>query len=606
VGEGALHRPAIGAHRLLGDGRSAALLRPDGEVDWWCAPDVDSPPLLWSLLDAGGAAARWQGARLACWSGHPAGRTATTVLRVGGRRVEVMDGLLEGEAGPTLVRLARCAGADLDVVHELAVSGFDADWGSWDAGRSVVDAKTVQVAGGTSSGDGRWLRTVLRAPAGRWAALVVAVGADTVEPDGEALAGRLAALAAEDDASLAGARLPASHPERAADALRVLEACTYRPTGAVVAAPTTSLPEAPGADRQFDYRYSWVRDASLAISVASLVGRRDAAGRYLAFARGLAAGGGAPTTPCTDVRGEPVPAEREVGGVAGWAGSRPIRVGNAAAGQVQHDSLGLLAEAVSVYLQTGGRLDHDTWDLVRAIADQAAGAGDGPSNGIWERRDPQALVSADIGRWLALDRAVWIARGWRPWARRRHWRRHRDAIRERVLGALLPDGGLPQSYGGDSSADASSLMVVIFGMLGRRDPRAARLVDATLARLGAGPFLYRYEPGGPDGFSGVEGAFVPVSWWAVAALAAVGRVDEAGRRADEMCAALPRLLSEEVDPGSGESLGNVPLVWSHAEAARAMYLLDAARLRSRYGAAGLWAWRIGRYVRLRCGRGPGR
>ena len=231
-------------------------------------------------------------------------------------------------------------------------------------------------------------------------------------------------------------------------------------------------------------------------------------------------------------------------------------------------------------------------------ADRACRATAAPTSGIWELREAQALISADIGRWLTLDRAIWIARGWRPRARRGHWKRARGAVRERVLAALLPDGGLPQAYGG-TSPDASALMAVIFGMLGPRDPRAGRLVTATLRHLEAGPFLYRYPPGGDDGFHGREGAFVPVSWWAVAALATVGRVDQASRRADDLCAALPRLMAEEVDPLSGESLGNAPLVWSHAEAARALYVLDAAILRARFGPAGLWTWRLARYLRLR-------
>ncbi len=211
-------------------------------------------------------------------------------------------------------------------------------------------------------------------------------------------------------------------------------------------------------------------------------------------------------------------------------------------------------------------------------------------------------MSGDIGRWLALDRAVWIARGWRPLARRRHWKQARQQIRQRVLEALSADGRLPQSYGDSGGADAAPLMAALFGMFDRGDDRARRVVDATIEDLEAGPFLYRYEPGG-DGFSGREGAFVPVSWWVVAALAATGRVDEARRRADALCAALPRFMAEEVDPESGAALGNVPLVWSHIEAARALYILDAAQLRHRYGPAGLWAWRIGRYLRLRWGRG---
>ena len=141
-------------------------------------------------------------------------------------------------------------------------------------------------------------------------------------------------------------------------------------------------------------------------------------------------------------------------------------------------------------------------------------------------------------------------------------------------------------------------MAAVFGMLKGDDERARRLVDATIDDLEAGPMLYRYEPGG-DGFQGREGAFVPVSWWAVAAMAKTGRIDEARGRADALCALLPRLMPEEVDPDSGSAMGNIPLVWSHMEAARALYVLDAAQLRRRYGLLGLWAWRITRYLQLR-------
>ncbi|MBW3573749.1 MAG: hypothetical protein KY450_02645 [Actinobacteria bacterium] len=497
------------------------------------------------------------------------------------------------------MRLVRANDADLEVTHELALGGFDQAWGTWDGPKCLLDSAVVTVAGGMSQATGRSLTTILRAPRGSWAALVIGLDVALSDPDGERLAGRLSTVEADSRSVLERTRLPRHHPERAADALAVLEACTYRATGSVVAAPTTSLPEAPGADRQFDYRYSWLRDASLGISVAALLGNPSGAERYLRFVVGLNDGGEAPTSPVTDVRGRPVPDEREVQGVSGWAGSRPIRVGNDAGAQVQHDALGLLLEGISVHLQTGASLDDDTWRLVRAAADQAASATPAPTSGIWELREPRDLLSADIGRWICLDRAIWIARGWRPRARRRHWKRARQAIRQRVLGAIDGDGGLPQAYDGAPGPDASALMAVVFGMLSRRDPRADRLVQATIDRLGTGPFLYRYQPGGDDGFSGKEGVFLPVCWWAVSALATVGRLDEARARADELCARLPRLLSEELDPETGESLGNVPLVWSHAEAARAMYVLDAAALRARFGTPVLLAWRIVRYVRLR-------
>ncbi len=592
--------PPSGSHRVLGDGRSSALLTPGAEVDWWCAPSLDSPPVLWSLLDPGGARAGWPGARLVEAAAEPAGPSTRTTLALGRTRIEVWDGLLpiSGD-GSALVRLVRTLDEPVEVVHELTAGGFDGPVGRWSNTAARLADVEVHLTGGRIAIGPDGVATTRLLVTTDWTPVVVSCG-QPVGADPAALAHALRQTETAQRSALGRALLPRHHPERAREALAVLEACTDRGSGAIVAAPTTSLPEVPGADRQFDYRFTWLRDASLAASVASLLGDGEAAERHLSFVHRMAGGDAVPAHPMSDIRGGPVPQEREVEGVSGWASSSPVRVGNAAGDQVQLDALGLLLEAISVYLQTGGSLDDDTWRLVSRVADHAADGDDPMSNGIWELREARPLVSADIGRWIALDRAVWIARGWRPLSRRRRWKRARKAARDRVIAAIRPDGSLPQAYDDDhASLDASGLMAVLFGLLDRDDPRAGAVVDTTIAGLGAGPFLYRYQPGGDDGFAGSESTFTPTSWWAAAALAQTGRLSEAQARVDALCAGLPALLAEELDPASGASLGNVPLVWSHIEAARTMYILDAEALRARYGTAGLWAWRLGRYISLR-------
>ncbi|CAN5171971.1 glycoside hydrolase family 15 protein [soil metagenome] len=592
--------PPIGGHRLLSSGRSIALVTSDGVVDWWCAPEPDDPPLLWRLLDPRGAAACWDRARVSQPAEAPAGPSLCSTLSIDGARVSARDGLVELGGATCLVRLVRSLAVPVTITHRLELGGFDGDVAIPDAAGAWLGHERAHLlgAGATTTVDGSTLVTEVAAASDAWNGLVVALGVDPIPGLGEILDAldEADARAAEE---LRQARLPRHHPERVRAALAVLGAATYQPTGAVLAAATTSLPEAVGADRQFDYRYSWLRDAALASSVASLLGNHHGARRYLAFVRSTIGADGLPAAPLVDVRGRPSPEEREVPGVAGWGGSRPVRVGNAAAGQIQHDAYGLVVEAVSVHLQTGGSLDDTTWRMVRAIADHAATAERLPPHGMWELRQPRDLVSADIGRWIALDRAIRIGRLLRPRTARRQWRRARRDCRDRVFAALDEHGGLPQAYGDDYRPDASSLMASLFGLLGPRSEASRRLVDTTIADLEAGPFLYRYEPGSDDGFDGAEGTFLPMAWWAVAALAVTGRVDQARQRADELCAALPALLPEQIDPVDGTALGNVPLVWSHMELARAIYVLDAASLRRRWGPLGLGVWRIARYTTLR-------
>ena len=576
----------------------AALIGPDAAVEWWCTPRLDSPPVLWRLLDDAGGAATWRDAKPVRAIGGPAGPCARTLVEVDGQPVSCWDGLVRIHGEPVLVRLVRAVRSPVELTHELTAAVFDPHA---TVGEHLVRAH-CETGEQRAAGAGV-VHTVLTACPDRWQAVVLQRSTVPAPPTDVARLRELlraAADAAEERAHACG--VVSSHRDRVETSLNVIDACTEPTTGAVVAAPTTSVPEVLGADRNFDYRYAWVRDASLAGSVAALLGRPERTHRHLGFLLDRCLSCEGVPVPVTDVAGEPVPPERELPHVAGLAGSRPVRVGNAAGEQVQLDGAGFVAEAVWVLLATGGGYRRDAYRVVVGLADHVAARPPEPSAGIWEQRERSAVTSADVGRWLLFDRALRLRRWHEPWAwrRRRRWQRALDEARSRLVASLLPGGVLPLDHGG-TDPDGAGLLLVVLGLLDRRDPRAHRLVDDTIEALGTGgdpsTALRRYPPWVQVGFQGTESAFVPVSWWAVGALARLDRGAEAHALADRLCGAIPGLQPEMLDVEGDGSLGNTPLVWSHAEAARALYLLRVADLRARWGPAAAAAWQGHRVVR---------
>jgi GH15 family glucan-1,4-alpha-glucosidase len=370
---------------------------------------------------------------------------------------------------------------------------------------------------------------------------------------------------------------------------RVLKGLTYRPTGAIVAAPTTSLPEAVGGERNWDYRYAWIRDASLTLEALYIGACSDEAEEFVSFMTSSA--GGRATDRSLQIMygiaGEHDLTERELPHLRGWRDSAPVRVGNGAWGQTQLDVYGELLNSFYLYRERLGDLHPEIQRFVADLANTAARRWRETDAGMWEMRgEPRHHLSSKVLCWAALDRAIALAPQLSEHAAVERWTAGRDEIREAILtrGWSEARRAYAQSFDSDE-LDAAQLLMPILGFLPATDERMRSTIDAIADGLTEDGLVLRYrntEGLNADGLTGEEGTFVICSFWLVCALAKAGEVDRAEALFDKLVSYTNDLglLAEQIDTSTGELLGNFPQAFSHIGLITAAWEIDKARGRA--------------------------
>ena len=606
----------IGDHALLSDRHSSALVDTSGSVEWLSFPRFDSPSVFGRLL--GADAGHWQVRPVGEWRSSRRYLDRTLVLETtfttDAGTLVVTDLLALGEDNGghrlgtgvphLLVRRLACVAGSVEV---------EVDYRPRPEYGLVVPLLAAVGGGVTARGGAEWL--VLTCPVALDVDAGKATGRFTMS-DGESLHLALHRSTLEQTAAhvwsqealadvvtrtvaawVSWSQLHQGYDGPWADLVhhsgRVLQGLSFQPSGAIVAAATTSLPEGVGGERNWDYRYSWVRDASFTMEALWVAACPDEADDFFAFmttaaasSLGPGAGGRQALQIMFGVGGEHDLTERELPHLEGWRDSRPVRVGNGAWGQAQIDVYGELLGAAHRLADQIGTLDEQTRAFLVACADTAAQRWREKDQGIWEvRGDPQHFLYSKVMCWVALDRAVALADLLHATDRVPAW----TAVRDEIHDMVLRDGWSDEAkaftqYVGSTELDASNLMMAIVGFLPPDDPRLLATIDATEERLtDHRGLVYRYRTeGGVDGLPGDEGTFLLCTFWLAQALALSGQVERAEAVFARAVAFVNDvgLLAEEVDGETGELLGNFPQAFSHIGLVNAAWAITEARRRA--------------------------
>jgi GH15 family glucan-1,4-alpha-glucosidase len=599
---------AIADHALLSDRHSAALVTLDGSVDWLCFPRFDSPSVFGRLLgdEAGHWSIRAVGADTASRRYLDRTMVLETIHRTPTGVLTVLDALCTGpgnrdhELGVNvphlLLRVVTCTKGNVDVAMEYAPRP---EYG-------VIHPLLEEVDGGVSAMGGADV-LVMSSPR------PVVIDGSTVTAtfalrDGESAsfalhhcmrADRAVARVwpeVEVDARLhdtisaweSWSRLHQAYEGPWRDLVhqsgRVLQALSFQPTGAICAAATTSLPETEGGARNWDYRYSWVRDASFTIEALWVAACPDEANEFFDYMSTSAAGSvvrGDDLQIMFGIGGEHDLTERELPHLPGWRNSAPVRVGNGAWKQRQIDVYGELLNAMYRLSDQVTDLSPATKRFLVTLADTAAVRWKDKDQGIWEiRGEPRDFVYSKLMCWVALERAIALADRLDAHHKVDEWKQTQDEIHEAIVTKGWSDeaNSFTQAFG-SPDLDASNLMMALIGFLPADDPKMLATIDATAERLtDERGLVYRYRA--HDGLDGEEGTFLLCTFWLAQALAMSGQPERAHEVFERAVAFVNDvgLLAEEVDPASGELLGNFPQAFSHIGLVNAAWaILQAER-----------------------------
>jgi GH15 family glucan-1,4-alpha-glucosidase len=599
----------IADYGLLADCNSAALVDRDGSVGWLCLPRYDSAAVFAQILDptAGHWAIRPTGAYQIERRYLPGTLVIETTFTTQTGSVMLTDAMafVEGQrhheigfSAPHLVlRSVRGVVGAVELELELAPRPeyglvtplFRATDGG---GRTFGGPNQVVVSCGVPC---TIEEATMRARFSVSAGEQVGFALQWSPPEGPApdpFAPERVAARIED--TVAGWRsweaehdiYEGPHRELVRVSSRVLKGLTYRPTGAIVAAPTTSLPETVRGERNWDYRYSWIRDASLTLAALYIGTCSDEANEFVSFMTSSAGGRASERSLqiMYGVGGEHDLTERELSHLRGWRDAAPVRVGNGAWGQTQLDVYGELLDSIYLYREQLGELHPEIQRFVADLANTAARRWREKGAGMWEMRgEPRHHLSSKVLCWVALERAIELAPRLGEHANVEHWVAEREAIREAILtrGWSASRRAFAQSFDSDE-LDAAQLLMPMFGFLPASDERIRSTIDAIADELTQDGLVLRYrnEEGlNADGLTGEEGTFVICSFWLASALAKAGELARAEALFDRLAGYANDLglLAEEIDTASGEQLGNFPQAFSHIGLITAAWEIDKAR-----------------------------